>query len=380
MTDDSEVRSLLAELAAATDGDVSRTLPARSYSSAAFYELEIEHIFTHEWIMVGRADELPDPGDRYTIEITGEPIVIVRGDDGKLRALSGVCRHRYFPVTEPGFASGRRLTCAYHRWSYGLDGGCVAAPLMDDTPGFDRTCVALPELQLTIWEGFVFVCLDPEVEPLAPRLDPISEELAHHRLAEQRQVTRYDSLWEGNWKAAVENGSESYHHLGLHSRTVQPYMPAKGAEFMGGNEQYTWHRTPITRLAPRHGSDLGGTDTGLTHADRENARFFTIFPSSVIAVVGDSIDWLTFLPTGPGEVQVIGGFVFRQWEIDADELESLRETQTKAGQRINDEDKESVERLQQVVGSRFAESSLLNPREDGVGAFGRYLARMVGAR
>ena len=98
----------------------------------------------------------------------------------------------------------------------------------------------------------------------------------------------------------------------------------------------------------------------------------------MIAVVGDSIDWLTFLPLAPDRVQVIGGFVFRHWEVDADELEVLRETQTKAGDRINSEDKASVERLQHVVGSRFAESSLLNPREGAVGAFGRYLANRVG--
>ena len=378
MADDPELRSLLDDLGAATEGDASRTLPAKSYSSKAFYDREIERIFTREWIMVGRADELADTGDRYTIEIAGEPIVIVRGDDGSLRALSGVCRHRYFPVTEPGFAKSRRLTCAYHRWSYGLDGGCVAAPLMDDTPGFDISCVALPELAVEIWEGFIFVCLAPDAEPLAPRLDPISAELSHYRLDEQRQVTRYESVWSGNWKAAVENGSESYHHLGLHSRTVQPYMPARGSEFRGGDEHYAWHHTPITRLAPRHGSDLTGVDSGVTDADRQNARFFTIFPSTVISVVGDAIDWLTFLPLAPDRVQVIGGFVFRDWEIDADELEVLRETQTKAGDRINGEDKASVERLQRVVGSRFAESSLLNPREGAVGAFGRYLARIVG--
>ena len=150
MTEDPDLRLLLDDLATATEGDAPRTLPPRSYSSKAFYELEVERIFTREWLMVGRADELPDPGDRYTIEIAGEPIVIVRDNSGGLRALSGVCRHRYFPVTEPGFAQGRRLTCAYHRWSYGLDGSCVAAPLMDDTPGFDMSCVALPERALRL--------------------------------------------------------------------------------------------------------------------------------------------------------------------------------------------------------------------------------------
>lgn len=376
MSSDGRLRTLLTELGARAHDERLRPLPALAYSSPDVFEMEMDRIFGREWVLVARADELPDVGDRLTVVLAGEPVVIVRGDDGELRALSGVCRHRYFPVTEPGFGSGRRLTCAYHRWSYGLDGRCRAAPLMDDTEGFDRSAVVLPRLPLEVWEGFVFVSLDPDIGELAPRLQPISDELAHHRLPELRQTTRFDEVWMGNWKAAVENGSESYHHMGLHSRTVQPYMPARGSEYVGSTEHFAWHRTPIAKFAERHGSLLPGDDE-LTEDDRARARFFTIFPSTVISVVGDSVDWITFLPEGPGQVRAVGGFVFRSWGIDHDELEQLRADQTKMAQRINDEDRESVERLQQVVGSRYATPSSLNPREGVVAAFGRYVARML---
>lgn len=349
-----------------------RPLPAQAYSDPGLYRREVERIFAQEWLLVARADELPEPGDRYMVDIVGEPVVIVRDSDDELRAFSGVCRHRYFPVAEPGFGRGRRLTCAYHRWSYGLDGRCVAAPLMDDTDGFDRSTIRLPELALATWEGFVFVNLDPDTD-FGDRFVPISRELDHHRLAEQRQTTRYDELWNGNWKAAVENGSESYHHVGLHSQTVQPFIPAQGSEYVGGTDHYAWHRTPIARFAERHGSRLADADTGLTDADREFARFFTLFPSTVISVVGDSVDWLTFLPDGLDRVRAIGGFVFRTWAIDDDELDTLRATQVKMAARINDEDRESVERLQEVVGSRFATRSSLNPREGVLSAFSTYL-------
>jgi phenylpropionate dioxygenase-like ring-hydroxylating dioxygenase large terminal subunit len=374
VTDAPGLDALLAELRSATsDQRRPRALPATAYSSPELYAREVDRIFGREWLLVARADELPEPGDRLTVDIVGEPVIVVRGEDRELRALSGVCRHRYFPVTEAGFSSGRRLTCAYHRWSYGLDGVAVAAPLMDDAPDFDLSCVALPELRLEVWEGFVFVSLDADIGPLAPRLAPISTELVHHRLADQRQTTRFEERWEGNWKAAVENGSESYHHMGLHSQTVQPYMPAQGSVFVGATEHFAWHRTPIARFAERHGNRVG-VDTGLTDADREHARFFTIFPSTVLSVVGDSVDWITFLPMGPDRVLVSGGFVFRTWAVEPDERDTLRVTQAKMSQRINDEDRASVERLQRVVGSRFATPGRLNPREGAVGAFGRYLA------
>jgi phenylpropionate dioxygenase-like ring-hydroxylating dioxygenase large terminal subunit len=373
-----ELDGLLASLRSGAAGSTPQALPARAYSSPALFALEVDRIFRREWLLVARADEIPDTGDRVTVDVVGEPVVIVRGEDQRLRALSGVCRHRYFPLSEPGFSTGRRLTCSYHRWSYGLDGRCVAAPLMDDTPGFDRSQIALPSLPLEEWEGFVFVSLDPEIEPLSPRLDPISAELARHRLAEQQQTTRYSAVWSGNWKAAVENGSESYHHMGLHSRTVQPYMPAQGSTFVTATDHFAWHRTPIARFADRHGT-RAGLDTGLTDADRGHARFFTIFPATVISVVGDSVDWITFLPLSPDRVHAFGGFVFPTWAIDPEELERLRTTQAKTSEQINEEDRASVERLQQVVGSRLAAPGPLNVREGALGAFARYLARRLAA-
>jgi phenylpropionate dioxygenase-like ring-hydroxylating dioxygenase large terminal subunit len=99
----------------------------------------------------------------------------------------------------------------------------------------------------------------------------------------------------------------------------------------------------------------------------------------VISVVGDSVDWITFLPLSPDRVHAFGGFVFPTWAIDPEELERLRTTQAKTSEQINEEDRASVERLQQVVGSRLAAPGPLNVREGALGAFARYLARRLAA-
>ena len=115
---------------------MEHALPARYYHGAEHFELERERIFQREWHAVARFDHLPDAGDYRAIDLFGEPIVLVRDEDSRLRALSRICRHRAFPIVE-GEGNAKRLTCPYHRWSYDLRGQLRAAPCMEAVAGFD---------------------------------------------------------------------------------------------------------------------------------------------------------------------------------------------------------------------------------------------------
>ena len=111
----------------------SRTLPGRAYTDPARLAWEIEHVLRPSWHCIGRADELASAGDFLTVTILDEPIVVVRGTDGSLRALSNICRHRGMPVASGSglSASGSgasSFTCPYHAWSYALDGELRTAP------------------------------------------------------------------------------------------------------------------------------------------------------------------------------------------------------------------------------------------------------------
>ena len=95
----------------------ARGLPPQAYLSEEFYELELEYLFRRDWVCVGREEEVAQTGDYFTMELAGEPLVIVRGADNRLRALSNVCRHRYMQVVmDRGNAA--RLSCPYHGWTY----------------------------------------------------------------------------------------------------------------------------------------------------------------------------------------------------------------------------------------------------------------------
>ncbi len=202
-------------------------LPAECYHDPEFFELEIDRLLRPGWHPVLRWDSLPEPGDYATTELFGEPLVMVRGEDRRLRVFSNVCRHRAHTVAQ-GKGNAKSLVCPYHRWNYGLDGALLGAPLMDETPEFDRSRCRLLEVPTESWQGFVLVSLAAEPEAFAKNLGGLDKRLEAFNL--EKMVTigvlDFDSPW--NWKVMVDNFMESYHHLGIHTDSLQRTNPAKG--------------------------------------------------------------------------------------------------------------------------------------------------------
>jgi phenylpropionate dioxygenase-like ring-hydroxylating dioxygenase large terminal subunit len=148
----------------------ARALPGECYTDPELYELEAERIFRKEWICVARAEQVPAAGDWLAIDLVGEPLVLVRDNDGALRALSRVCAHRAQDVLNNATerrGNSARFTCPYHLWSYRLDGSCIGAPDMQGSDEFDPAACGLGTFALEQWQGFVFISLDPNPPPFA---------------------------------------------------------------------------------------------------------------------------------------------------------------------------------------------------------------------
>ena len=124
----------------------ARSMPPEIYTSADVQAVELERLFRREWICVGRASAIAEPGTYLTYEIAGQPVIIVRDRTGNVRAFSNVCLHRMSVLLE-GRGRTSVIVCPYHAWSYGLDGALLAAPHMERTPGFCKADYRLPELR-----------------------------------------------------------------------------------------------------------------------------------------------------------------------------------------------------------------------------------------
>src|SRR5580698_2710389 len=167
MTINQPVRELVANVSAPFER--ARAMPPSVYTSEEFLKSELEDVFAREWVSVGRASALAKPGDYLTYEVAGEPLIVLRDGDGRLRAMSNVCRHRMSTILE-GAGNKRAIVCPYHGWSYNLDGSLRAAPAMDLNRGFCKEDYRLPQIRCEEWLGWVMVTLNREAPSAASRL------------------------------------------------------------------------------------------------------------------------------------------------------------------------------------------------------------------
>jgi phenylpropionate dioxygenase-like ring-hydroxylating dioxygenase large terminal subunit len=140
--------------AAVIESDIG--LAPTCYTDPVLFEQELDQLFLNEWLCIGRVDEVAEPGDYFTVEMLGEPLLVVRSDDNQIRVLSNVCRHRSMQVAA-GAGNQKLFVCPYHAWSYRNDGTLNKAPLMVAAQVLAASC-RLPEFACEIWKGF-YLCI-----------------------------------------------------------------------------------------------------------------------------------------------------------------------------------------------------------------------------
>ena len=270
-------------------------LPTRCYTDQAFYELELDRLLRRTWLPVARWDQIENPGDYLTTVIAGEPLILVRAEDGEVRCLSNVCQHRRMLVAS-GCGTARFFQCPYHRWAYGLDGRLQGGPFLDKD--VDRTNVALPSVRAEEWNGFVFVNFDADASPLTPQLEGLTTLLKPYGLSTWRLVDDAhiaEANW--NWKLTIENASESYHHLGFHSESLEPMLaPTRRVIVPEQAGPYIQFQNPgLTDDADAHTMGWPAPELGPEH----NAnRIITVFPLCSLTLSPNWIGWMRVTP-GP---------------------------------------------------------------------------------
>jgi phenylpropionate dioxygenase-like ring-hydroxylating dioxygenase large terminal subunit len=197
-------------------------LPAGRYTDDAFAALERSQVFGRSWLFVAHADELPEPGDFVLLRQLRDPVVLIRGQDRRVRAFYNTCQHRGGPlVSDASGNCGRRLVCGYHSWTYDLEGALVGVPDAGDFGDLDRDCHSLREIRCEPWGSFLFVNLDPNCEPLIDALGVVGRDLDDQLgsgagVGPVRLVDRRSIPVDGNWKLTVDANIETYHVNTVH--------------------------------------------------------------------------------------------------------------------------------------------------------------------
>ena len=350
--------------------DQARVMPAAFYNSDEQLELEREQLFRREWICVGRVDEIARPGAYMAFDILDEPILVVRGEDSEVRALSNVCRHRGTRIAK-GSGHGKRLVCPYHAWSYDLAGRLIAAPILSQREDFNCADHRLPAFPCEVWEGFVFVSLDPAVEPLAPRLTKLRDMIANYHFGEMRLSYLVEETWETNWKSLVENFMEGYHLTPLHRSTLHKVTPTRLCRHFAPGDSYFGYYSGFTPGLPRSRNP----NPDLTPEEHETCVMYAIPPALVVGGASDYSSFISLQPESAGRVRAKMGLIF----YGDDWPQGAIDQAVELFQKTMAEDKEVLAALKRGLDSRhYAEGPLAPADYEGpIWDFYQYLARRL---
>jgi phenylpropionate dioxygenase-like ring-hydroxylating dioxygenase large terminal subunit len=347
-------------------------LPPEAYKSPEFHAFELQAIWRREWILVGRLEEIPAPGDYFTIDVIGEPLIVVRGDDGEVNAMSSICRHRGMLVAEGRGHCERAFICPYHLWAYDRSGRLMGAPQAAEMVGRD---IALPRVRTEVWHGFIFLNFDDDAEPLAPRLEQLEPIVAPYRLEDLRgeftadpdYVFEFDYDW--NWKVYAEGQNECYHCDKLHGDT--PVM--RNTDFSKldfgimdaerGVFQFELRNLDIDVTLNHVGKAIFDPIPGLTEEQRWVTQTIILAPGVLLVCMPDSVIALGYRPTGPTSMRVKRHRLYPQETLARPDFAERHAEELAAVRTFVGQDEYAFARVQQGLESTFAPRGPVAGRE-----------------
>ncbi len=302
---ESSVAALLRELTPQSLEREATALPRALYASPEVYQLEQARIFGRAWFYAAHVSEIPAPGAYLALTIAGQPLLLVRDEEGTLRGFFNVCPHRAAPLAE-GSGSCKRLVCRYHAWSFDLQGKLRGAPDMRGAEGFDRDAHGLAPVQVQAWGPFVFVNLSPEAGPLGDQLGDLAGMFDRYALSGWTRAHSIDYFVDANWKLYQENVSESYHEPILHASTWShnyAYEPTRPV----ARDHYYLHHSPLPEHGPRDllsGAAEGLCAAGLDEDERRRMTVIFLFPNLGWALTPTYQVTVLIDPMGPRRTRV----------------------------------------------------------------------------
>ena len=337
------------------------TISSRYYTDAGVLAEENRLVFGRTWQLAGHAAQVREAGQYFTLTVADEPVLVVRGSDGVLRAMSNVCRHRAGPVAR---GEGRRpsLQCGYHGWTYSLDGRLRTTPEFDGVADFDASSCVLPPFRIEEWNGLLFVNLDPDAEPLGTFLGELTADMPQLDYGAFRLAHRKRWELDCNWKVYVDNYLEGYHipivHPGLFREL--DYQRYRTETKTNHSIQFAPTRRP-ERIRVAEGED--------------QVRYFWLFPNLMLNVYPDNFSTNLIVPLGPGRTATVFDWYFRDPDGAAKEIEET----IAFSDEIQLEDIEICEAVQRGLRSSTYDTGRYSPqRENGVHHFHRLYSGMMG--
>lgn len=293
-------------------------IPAARYTSEAFYELEKAHLWSKTWLFVGLSHEFAEPGGYRTYTLNDTPIVVVRGQDGVVRAFHNVCQHRGSLLMKEEGGVARNMRCLYHCWTYDLAGNLVFVPDEHYFHGLNKSDRSLKPIRCETFGSLVFVNFDEDAAPLIEYLTDIPTLWADVPLNDLRLFERFSFEVDCNWKCLQDNFAENYHAKYVHENTIDKVIDSKTSAMQmirgGHNAIVIKSRGTLTSgmgaaFFKSEGDTAEVQASKLAEISKSGQRSYNIFPNGTFPIAEYLFPIVMVWPIDAGRCKVEVSFV-----------------------------------------------------------------------
>ena len=354
------------------------SLPGWLYHDPEFFEAEQRAFLRAAPQIVCHESEIRQPGDWRSLEYLGESVIVIRGDDGEIRAFSNVCRHRGSRLVDGTAGCAKVLTCPYHAWSYARDGRLVGVPHRGEYPGLRAGELGLIPVALENWRGFLFITLEPGMPSVGDIMAPYEEEIEPYRFRDLRALQQVRLRPRAlNWKTIADNYSDHLHipvgHPGLTRLFGRSYRieAQEWVDKMEGDLVEKTSSNPSERL---YQQQLPRVDH-LPESHQRKWLYYKLFPNVAFDIYPDQVDFMQFLPIS-ATTSMIREISYALPD-DRREMKAVRYLNWRINRRVNAEDTELITRVQLGMESASYKAGPLGTSEVCLRSFSKKLRRMI---
>ena len=354
------------------------SLPGWLYHDAEFFAAETAAFLRAAPQVVCHESEIAAPGDWRSLDYLNESVIVIRGDDGEVRAFANVCRHRGSRLVDGEGGCAKVLTCPYHAWSYARDGRLVGVPHRSEYPGLEPDRLGLVPVALERWRGFLFVTLEAGAPSVAEMMAPYEAEVAPYRFEELRAIGRVTMRPRPlNWKTIADNYSDHLHipvgHPGL-TRLFGRNYRIEASEWVDRMEGELVDQ-PSANASERAYQAFLPEAEHLPESHRRKWLYYKLFPNVAFDIYPDQVDFMQFLPVSAGET------VIREISYALPdgrrEMKAARYLNWRINRRVNAEDTELIARVQKGMESPSYAPGPLGTSEVCLRSFAARLRRII---
>jgi len=355
------------------------TMPQRYFTAPEILAEEMEKIFTRQWLCVDREERVARPGDYFLLEVADASIIILRDQQGTVRAFHNVCRHRGSRICEEHQGQfSETIQCPYHAWTYALDGRLIGAPATNDLEGFRKQDFPLHAVPLALWEGFIFISLAERPAPFEESHAPLLGRFSRFNLPNLRTGRTIEYDVHANWKLVVQNYSECYHCALVHPTLTKRTPPTLGENdlvegpFLGGYMILADDARSMTMSGGVCGVPV---DPALPVEEHNRVYYYSLMPNMLLSLHPDYVMYHVLWPVAPDRTRILCHWLFNPESLSGGKFDI--DDGVKFWDMTNREDWHVCELSQQGVRTRAYRPGPYSRRETISAAFDRdYLQAM----